>query len=144
MVLLRTRAGRIGRLGLIAFLALAAPAAAQNKLALVGGMLLDGYEVPPVHHAAVVIEGNRIVAVGPAAQIQIPPDAEVIDTSGRVMMPGMIDLHAHLAVLGHGSYGRWFSWLEEEGNSHPAGDGNLGEAAPARRSHHRRGSCGAA
>ena len=118
MALLRTRAGRrIGRFGLIAFLALAAPAAAQNKLALVGGMLLDGYEVPPVHHAAVVIEGNRIVAVGPAAQIQIPADAEVIDTSGRVMMPGMIDLHAHLAVLGHGSYGRWFSWLEEEGIS---------------------------
>ena len=118
MALLRTRAGRrIGRFGLIAFLALAAPAAAQNKLALVGGMLLDGYEVPPVHHAAVVIEGNRIVAVGPAAEIEIPADAEVIDTSGRVMMPGMIDLHAHLAVLGHGSYGRWFSWLEEEGIS---------------------------
>ena len=116
MALLRTRAGRhIGRFGLIAFLALAAPAAAQDKLALVGGMLLDGYEVPPVHHAAVVIEGNRIVAVGPAAEIEIPADAEVIDTSGRVMMPGMIDLHAHLAVLGHGSYGRWFSWLDEEG-----------------------------
>ena len=118
MAMLRTRAGRrIGRFGLIAFLALAAPAAAQNKLALVGGMLLDGYEVPPVHHAAVVIEGNRIVAVGPAAEVAIPADAEVIDTSGRVMMPGMIDLHAHLAVLGHGSYGRWFSWLEEEGIS---------------------------
>ncbi len=115
MTFLQTRAGRrIGRFGLIAFLALAAPAAAQDKLALVGGMLLDGYEVPPVHHAAVVIEGNRIVAVGPAAEIEIPPDAEVIDTSGRVMMPGMIDLHAHLAVLGHGSYGRWFSWIEEE------------------------------
>ena len=116
MALLRTRASRrSGRFGLIAFLALAAPAAAQDKLALVGGMLLDGYEVPPVHHAAVVIEGNRIVAVGPAAEIEIPPDAEVIDTSGRVMMPGMIELHAHLAVLGHGDYGRWFSWLEEEG-----------------------------
>ena len=116
MAFLQTRAGRrSGWFGLIALLALAAPAAAQDKLALVGGMLLDGYEVPPVHHAAVVIEGNRIVAVGPAAEIEIPADAEVIDTSGRVMMPGMIDLHAHLAVLGHGSYGRWFSWLDEEG-----------------------------
>ncbi len=115
MAFLQTRAGRrSGWFGLIALLALAAPAAAQDKLALVGGMLLDGYEVPPVHHAAVVIEGNRIVAVGPAAEIEIPADAEVVDTSGRVMMPGMIDLHAHLAVLGHGSYGRWFSWIEEE------------------------------
>ena len=36
-----------------------------GRLALVGGMLLDGYEVPPLHHATVLIEGDRIVEVGP-------------------------------------------------------------------------------
>ena len=92
---------------------LAASAAAQDKLALVGGMLLDGYDVPPLHHAAVVIEGERIVAVGRAAELEIPADARVVDTSGRVMIPGMMDLHAHLAILGHGEYGRWFSWVDE-------------------------------
>lgn len=100
---------------LIAALLLAASAAAQDRLALVGGMLLDGYDVPPLHHAAVLIEGDRIVAVGRAAEVEIPPDTEVVDTSGRVMIPGMMDLHAHLAVLGHGEYGRWFSWIDEEG-----------------------------
>ena len=100
---------------LIAALLLAATAAAQDRLALVGGMLLDGYDVPPLHHAAVLIEGDRIVAVGRAAELEIPPDTEVVDTSGRVMIPGMMDLHAHLAVLGHGEYGRWFSWIDEEG-----------------------------
>lgn len=45
----------------------------QKPLALVGGMLLTGYDVPPVHHAAVVIEGDRIVAAGPASAIAIPP-----------------------------------------------------------------------
>lgn len=100
---------------LIAALLLAATAAAQDRLALVGGMLLDGYDVPPLHHAAVLIEGDRIVAVGRAAEMEIPPDADVVDTRGRVMMPGMMDLHAHLAVLGHGEYGRWFSWIDEEG-----------------------------
>ena len=100
---------------LIAALLLAASAAAQDRLALVGGMLLDGYDVPPLHHAAVLIEGDRIVAVGRAAELEIPPDTEVVDTSGRVMIPGMMDLHAHLAVLGHGEYGRWFSWIDEEG-----------------------------
>ncbi len=100
---------------LIAALLLAASAAAQDRLALVGGMLLDGYDVPPLHHAAVLIEGDRIVAVGRAAEMEIPPDADVVDTRGRVMMPGMMDLHAHLAVLGHGEYGRWFSWIDEEG-----------------------------
>lgn len=92
-----------------------ATATAQDKLALVGGMLLDGYDVPPLHHAAVLIEGDRIVAVGRAAELEIPADARVVDTSGRVMIPGMMDLHAHLAVLGHGEYGRWFSWIDEEG-----------------------------
>ncbi len=100
---------------LIAALLLAATAAAQDRLALVGGMLLDGYDVPPLHHAAVLIEDDRIVAVGRAAELEIPQGARVVDTSGRVMIPGMMDLHAHLAVLGHGEYGRWFSWIDEEG-----------------------------
>ena len=45
----------------------AGQAPAVRKVALVGGMLLDGYEAPPLHHAAVLIEGDRIVRVGPAA-----------------------------------------------------------------------------
>jgi len=83
-----------------------------TKLALVGGMLLDGYEVPPIHHAAVLVEGDRIVAVGRAEDVAIPPDYEVLDTSGRTMLPGLIDVHAHLMILGHGDYARWFEWLQ--------------------------------
>ncbi len=90
----------------------AAPPA--KRLALVGGMLLDGYEVPPIHHAAILIEGNKIVEVGRAADIKIPPDTTVIDTSGRTMLPGMMDLHAHLMLLGHGNYAQWFPWLAKE------------------------------
>ncbi len=84
-------------------------AVAQTRLALVGGMLVDGYDnVPPVHHAAILIEGNRIVEVGPASQVEIPSDATVIDTEGMTMLPGLIDLHAHLMILGHGNYAVWF------------------------------------
>lgn len=89
------------------------PVGAPARLALVGGMLLDGYEVPPLHHAAVLVEGNQIVWVGRAADAKIPPDATVIDTSGRVMMPGLVELHAHLMLLGHGNYGQWFPWVAE-------------------------------
>lgn len=88
---------------------------AAKKLALVGGMLLDGYEVPPIHHAAILIEGNKIVEVGRAVDVKIPPDATVIDTSGRTMMPGMMDLHAHLMLLGHGNYAQWFPWIAKNG-----------------------------
>jgi imidazolonepropionase-like amidohydrolase len=98
---------------LLLLLSSIASAQSGGKLALVGGMLLDGYEVLPLHHAAVVIEGNRIVQVGRAAEVGIPPDAVVIDTSGRVMMPGLIDLHVHLQILGHGDYDRWDPWIAQ-------------------------------
>ena len=95
----------------------AVPAAqpAARHLALVGGMLIDGYEVPPVHHAAILIEGNRIVAAGSASEVKIPSDATVIDTSGRTMMPGLIEAHAHLDILGHGDYDRWYPWRTQNG-----------------------------
>jgi imidazolonepropionase-like amidohydrolase len=79
-------------------------------------MLLTGYEqVPPVHHAAILIEDDRIVAAGPASEVDIPEGTPVIDTRGRTMLPGLIDTHVHLIVLGHGSYGTWFPWIAEHG-----------------------------
>jgi imidazolonepropionase-like amidohydrolase len=87
----------------------------KKHLALVGGMLIDGYDVPPVHHAAILIEDNKIVEVGPASEVKIPADATVIDTSGRVMMPGLIEEHAHLSILGHGDYNRWYPWIVQNG-----------------------------
>jgi imidazolonepropionase-like amidohydrolase len=94
---------------------LAPPAAAQpaRKLALVGGMLIDGHDVPPVHHAAVLVEGDKITWVGRAVDAKIPPDATVVDTSGRVMLPGLIDLHVHLKNIGRGNYDRWDPWIME-------------------------------
>ena len=76
---------------------LADPISAQH-VALVGGMLIDGYEAPPVHNATVLIEGDRIVAVGPSSQIEIPAGAEVIDTRGMTMLPGLVDLGAPIEI----------------------------------------------
>ena len=89
--------------------------AGKKHLALVGGMLIDGYEVPPTHHAAILVEDDRIVEIGPAAAVKIPADATVIDTSGRTMMPGLIEEHAHLNILGHGDYSRWYPWITRNG-----------------------------
>jgi imidazolonepropionase-like amidohydrolase len=90
-----------------------AQAGAGGTIALVGGQLLDGYEVPPLHHAAVIIEGNTIVEVGPASEVEIPPGALVINTAGKTMLPGLIDVHAHLMILGHGEYADWMPWFEQ-------------------------------
>jgi imidazolonepropionase-like amidohydrolase len=103
----------------VAILAPFADGQSPKRIALVGGMLLTGYELPPIHHAAVLIEGNRIVQAGPAAEVKIPPDATIIDTRGRTMMPGMIELHAHLLVVGHGDYPRWFKWLDDHKTQYP-------------------------
>lgn len=105
-------------IALALFVAAATPRAqTPRRLALVGGMLLTGYEVPPVHHAAVLIEGNKIVQAGPASDVKIPADATVIDTSGRAMLPGLIEAHGHLITLGHGDYARWFPWIQSHGGA---------------------------
>lgn len=97
------------------FASMAQAPRAGKTLALAGGMLLDGWGGPPIHHAVVLIEGNRITAAGPASAVPIPPGATVIDTRGRTMMPGLIEAHAHLFILGHGEYGRWFPYIMEHG-----------------------------
>lgn len=96
---------------------LSAQSPQPQRLALVGGMVLDGYDAPPLHNAAILIEGERIIRVGSAAEISIPPGYRIIDTSGRTMMPGMIELHAHLVLLGHGEYTRWFPWIDKQGRA---------------------------
>ena len=90
-----------------------------TNLALVGGMLLDGNGGAPVHHAAILVQNDKIVAIGPASDIVIPPGTPVIDTRGETMMPGMIELHAHLVLMGDGDIGRWFKWLESHHDSYP-------------------------
>src|SRR3954464_2008460 len=116
------RSDAVGLVTLVAVIALTAGSGAPyaqtappKSVALVGGPLLTGYEVPPIHHAAVLIQGNTIVAAGPASEITIPADAVVVDTSGQTMMPGLIEAHAHLITLGHGNYATWFPWINAHG-----------------------------
>ena len=46
--------------------------------------------------ATIMIDGNRIVAVGPGITIPVPSEAHVLDAAGRGVLPGLIDLHVHL------------------------------------------------
>ncbi len=80
-------------------------------VALVGGQLLDGYEAGPIHHSAVVFDNGRIIAAGPRHAVEIPENAIVIDAGGRTVMPGLIDLHVHIDLIGHGDYERFYEFL---------------------------------
>lgn len=65
-----------------------------------GLRLITGTGSDPVYDDAIVIEGERIVALGPERQITIPHGATTIDASGRTALPGLIDCHVHFN-------GRW-------------------------------------
>ena len=76
-------------------------------LAIVGGNLIDGSGGPVVENAAVLIDGERILEAGPRSSVPIPEGAEVHDASGHTIMPGLIDVHDHLASGGYNLSGRW-------------------------------------
>jgi len=81
--------------------------AASGKMALVGGLLIDGFGGKPLENSVVLIESGKIVAVGQVGQLAIPADAEVISTEGQTVLPGLFDMHVHLMIVGHGDYDYW-------------------------------------
>ncbi|HEV8699665.1 MAG TPA: amidohydrolase family protein [Candidatus Polarisedimenticolia bacterium] len=55
---------------------------------------MKGDEV--IQRADIVVQGNRIAAIGPAGSIAVPAGAAVIDLGGKTVIPGLVDVHAHL------------------------------------------------
>jgi len=62
-----------------------------------------------IENGTVVVEGNRITAVGPAASVSIPRGAKRVDVTGRTIIPGLIDAHAHVGGESNGIVARQ-SW----------------------------------
>lgn len=67
---------------------------AARRVAIRAGRLIDGKGGAPVANAVILIEGDRITAVGPG--LAIPRDARVIDLGGATVLPGLIDCHTHV------------------------------------------------
>ena len=57
--------------------------------------IVDGRAPTPVPGMSVVIEGTHISAVGPAASLPVPDNAQVVDGTGRYLIPGLWDMHTH-------------------------------------------------
>lgn len=88
-------------------LAMAQAARPEGVLALVGGRLIDGFGGPPLENAVIVVRGNRIEAVGRMGEVTIPAGARILSTEGRTVLPGLMDMHVHLMILGHADYDYW-------------------------------------
>lgn len=67
----------------------------EGRIALTGARLItmNGQEV--IENGVVVIDGNRIEAIGPAASTPVPAGVPVMDMSGKTIMPGLVDAHWH-------------------------------------------------
>lgn len=71
-------------------------------LALVGGTAITMGAQGVIEDATIVVDGNRIVEIGPRASVTIPAGAAQVDVTGRYLIPGLIDVHAHVGTAGSG------------------------------------------
>ena len=77
-------------------------------LAIRGGRILT-ITHGTIEEGTVLIDGGKIVDVG--AELEVPRDAEVIDASGKVVMPGLVEAHCHIGI-----YEETIGWAGSDGN----------------------------
>ena len=86
-----------------AFLVLASALAAQQPAgvtAIQGATIITGTGLPAIRNGAIVIQGGRITAIGPRAEVRVPSGAQVVDARGKWIIPGLIDAHVHIGQSG--------------------------------------------
>lgn len=89
---------RVLRFMTAATLVLAGQSAAAQSVLYRDATLIDGTGAPGRPHVSVLVVGERIERVAPAAELTPPAGARVVDLSGKFLLPGLIDAHQHLAT----------------------------------------------
>lgn len=69
---------------------------AQGPVVFKNVRVFDSEKAIMVENQTVVISGNRIHSVGPADQVEVPANAQVINGTGKTLIPGLWDMHVHL------------------------------------------------
>jgi len=91
----RIRAGFLfaccSALALSGSIAISSAQDAEPALVIRGGTLIDGLGGAPLENSVIVVEGNRIAAVGADGAVEIPAGAEIVDAAGKFILPGLID-----------------------------------------------------
>jgi imidazolonepropionase-like amidohydrolase len=67
--------------------------------ALRGARVIDGRGGAPIDDAVIVMRDGRIAAIGPSAATAVPPDAQVVDCTGKTVIPGLISNHSHIGIF---------------------------------------------
>jgi imidazolonepropionase-like amidohydrolase/Tol biopolymer transport system component len=74
----------------------------KGKIAFKGATIITMKGEEVIKNGTIITDGNRIVSVGPSESVTIPSDAKVIDATGKTIMPGFVDVHAHLGTFRYG------------------------------------------
>ena len=80
-------------------IATAVPGQSSGVIVFKGAQLIDGTGALPIKKSVLVIEGDRIIAVGKEGKVHYPKGARVIDLEGRTIMPGIINAHGHVGIV---------------------------------------------
>ncbi|RBP52931.1 amidohydrolase family protein [Arenicella xantha] len=68
----------------------------KGMLAFTGARIITMSDSDVIENGTVLVDGNRIAAVGPVDQVEIPKSAKVIPSHGKTIMPGLINMHGHV------------------------------------------------
>jgi imidazolonepropionase-like amidohydrolase len=82
-----------------------AAAPAPPTLALVGGNVVATDGSPSIPNATVLIQGERIIRVGPADSTPVPSGAKIVSMKGKWLIPGLMNMHVHLGLKLPGAAG---------------------------------------
>ncbi len=83
----------------------------EGATALVGGRIITMNGDCIIDDGTIVIEGNRITAIGPSGDIEIPENAKVLTITGQTVLPGFVDTHAH-GAQGAGGITPQRNWVD--------------------------------
>jgi imidazolonepropionase-like amidohydrolase len=93
-----------------------ASAAAPDYRLLTADRVIDGSGGAPIEHGAVLLHGDRIVRVGPAAEVRAPDGAPVEEVryEGGSLLPGYVDAHTHIVAPGDGTPGEGVAAMDDD------------------------------
>jgi len=92
----------------IFFLLCACSARHEPALAITHVTIIDMTDAAPLADQTVVIEKQRIAAIGPSSSVAIPRGAQIVDARGKFVIPGLTDMHIHLTAAGEPDGSRKF------------------------------------
>ncbi|MCR9171815.1 MAG: amidohydrolase family protein [bacterium] len=75
------------------------PTLAYDSIAYVGVNIIDGTGSEPKMNSVIIIKDGKITKIGEMGKMKIPETAKVVNAKGKWVIPGLIDMHAHVTVL---------------------------------------------